>query len=237
MRELTADTIIRVKASRPPLTGDTRIRLRQIKDLADWVKDKHDNARPGEVRRWADGKLHQKTQHGWRVVPNSQDYELKEHKEPKTRKKVSKEITTQRDFDDFVEKLYNGDYEHAPTTIHLPNMNKGLLKTLGIDDNTQFIFKSNYYHISPERKAKEKQELTKEEYKKIPEAIRKAKTAYFDKQNHNFFITFEDEADPEKMNKVVFNKTKSGNYLVTLGKVNKKEGIDKTKNLLARGRS
>lgn len=36
MRELTADTIIRVKASRPPLTGDTRIRLRQILDFYYW---------------------------------------------------------------------------------------------------------------------------------------------------------------------------------------------------------
>ncbi len=39
MRQLTADTKIRVKTTHPPLTGDTRIRLRQIKDLAAWAQD------------------------------------------------------------------------------------------------------------------------------------------------------------------------------------------------------
>lgn len=45
MRELTGDTIIRIRRSRPEprkreLTGDTRIRLSQIKDLREWVEDR-----------------------------------------------------------------------------------------------------------------------------------------------------------------------------------------------------
>ena len=45
MRELTADTRIRVRAprkapARKPLTGDTRIKLSQIKDLKEWVEDR-----------------------------------------------------------------------------------------------------------------------------------------------------------------------------------------------------
>lgn len=72
MRQLTADTVIRVKASRLPLTGDTRIRLRQIVDLKDWVEDKHDKADWGTVREWADGKMHVKTPHGWRLATQSE---------------------------------------------------------------------------------------------------------------------------------------------------------------------
>lgn len=54
------------------LTADTKIKLSQIKDLADWhqqlVQDKHSPAREGDVRQWADGKLHRKTKHGWETI-------------------------------------------------------------------------------------------------------------------------------------------------------------------------
>ena len=77
MRQLTADTIIRVKAPLPlprkrELTGDTRIRLFQIKDLATWTKDKHSNYKIGEVAQWKDG-MHKKTAHGWVKVPEERD--------------------------------------------------------------------------------------------------------------------------------------------------------------------
>jgi hypothetical protein len=66
MRELTADTIIRVRRPRPELTGDTRIRLSQIKDLAAWIED----------RRYGIGEISQttglmKTPDGWVVPPHS----------------------------------------------------------------------------------------------------------------------------------------------------------------------
>ena len=63
MRELSGSTIIRVKRPRPALTGDTRLRLSQIVDLAAFVKDYRDRTPTGTVRRWSDGKLHEKTKH------------------------------------------------------------------------------------------------------------------------------------------------------------------------------
>lgn len=68
MRQLTVDTVIRVKTSRPPLTGDTRIRLRQ--DTR--TQDKHSNYKIGEVAEWKDG-MHRKTAHGWVKVPEERD--------------------------------------------------------------------------------------------------------------------------------------------------------------------
>lgn len=70
MRELTADTIIKVRAihkapAKKTLTGDTVIRLSQISDL---VEDKHDKADYWTVRVWADGRKHIKTPHGWRIA-------------------------------------------------------------------------------------------------------------------------------------------------------------------------
>lgn len=70
MRELTADTIIRVKASRSPLTGDTRIRLGDI----DWapyaamVFDERHKYKPGDRAIWKDG-IYQKMPNGsWHKV-------------------------------------------------------------------------------------------------------------------------------------------------------------------------
>lgn len=60
------------------LTGDTRIRLSQIKDLKAWHRQMIDDGRYkiGTVNRWNDGKLHEKTVHGWRVLPtNGSAYE------------------------------------------------------------------------------------------------------------------------------------------------------------------
>lgn len=71
MRELTGSTRIRVRAprkapARKPLTGDTRIRLSQIKDLAAWIED----------RRYEIGEIStktglMKTANGWVVPPHA----------------------------------------------------------------------------------------------------------------------------------------------------------------------
>ena len=79
--------------------------------------------------------------------------------------------------------------------------------------------------------------MTKEEYKEIPKIIKNAKNAYIDKDKGNFFIAFEDKADPTMINKLVFNKATTGNYLVTLGKVNKKDELASREILLVSGRS
>ena len=201
------------------------------------TEDKHSNDKIGTVRRWeSDGKLHIKKEHGWKVLPKSKEYDLKEYNAHKSSKAVRK-ITQQTEFDDFVEKLFNSDYKNAPTVVRLPKMNKGLLKTLGLNENTQFIFAAKYPHISPIRKTTEGQALTKEEYKEIPEIIKNAKNAYIDKEKGNFFITFRDKNNSKMINKLVFNKSKNGNYLVTLGKVNKEDELASREMLLVSGRS
>ena len=77
MRELTADTIIRVRRPRPEprkreLTGDTRIRLSQIVDLKDWALEMaQDEAAPeGAVHHWSDGD-HVKKNGKWVPVINN----------------------------------------------------------------------------------------------------------------------------------------------------------------------
>lgn len=216
------------------ITPDTKIKLSQIKRL---ITDKHSKDQVGTVRRWSDNKLHEKTSHGWKVVAHNKEYKINEYREVKARKDLSPKITTQKQFDIFVDNLFNKNYKEAVSTIHLPQINRKLLKQLGIKDNTQFIFKARYPHINPQRKANEGQALREEEYKAIPNAIKNAKEAYIDKENHNFFIIFQDLKDKSMVNKIVFNKTIKGNYLVTIGKVNKKESMNKKKILLVKGRS
>lgn len=77
MRELTAETRIRVRAPLPlsrkrELTGDTRIRLSQIVDLKDWALEfTQDEAAPeGTVHHWSDGD-HIKKNGQWVPVANS----------------------------------------------------------------------------------------------------------------------------------------------------------------------
>ena len=90
MRELTADTIIRVRAPLPlprkrELTGDTRIKLSQIVDLKDWALEfTQDEAAPeGTVHHWSDGD-HIKKNGKWVPVENkkiaSSKMRLKENK-------------------------------------------------------------------------------------------------------------------------------------------------------------
>ena len=72
MRELTGDTIIRVRAPRPEprkrqLTGDTRIRLSQIVDLADWIEDR--SFKDGDVTTHADGSMWKRISPGkWQKI-------------------------------------------------------------------------------------------------------------------------------------------------------------------------
>lgn len=79
MRELTGDTIIRVRRSRPEprkreITGDTKIRLSQIKDLKDWALEMaQDEAAPeGTVHHWSDGD-HVKKNGKWVPVQNKKE--------------------------------------------------------------------------------------------------------------------------------------------------------------------
>lgn len=229
MRELTGSTIIRVRRPRPEprkreLTGDTRIRLSQIKDLREWVED-YRHANPGDVRRWADGKLHIKRNHGWQVVTNPEEYLPKEMTPPGKIKKFPKEVTTEKEYKEFVDNLFKRNYKDMPNYIHFPDINKKLAFQLGITDKTQFIYKEDYKHINPARKGDEEQSLSKGEYLLIPKVLKQAKKAYFDPVRKNYIITFKDANNPKKVNKIVMEKTPKGSYIVTASKVNKKDDI------------
>lgn len=68
------------------MTGDTKIRLSQIKDLAAWGEDA-ENLPP---RRWADGKLHEKVSGKWQEVT-----------EKKEQQQIGKENTSRTYSDNF----------------------------------------------------------------------------------------------------------------------------------------
>ena len=74
-------------------------------------------------------------------------------------------------------------------------------------------------HCRPSRKETYDQALRIEEFKRIPKVIQNSKILYYDKMNKNFFIPFRDRENPKKVNKIVFNKDKRGNYSVSVGKV------------------
>lgn len=223
------------------LTADTKIKLSQIKDLADWhqqlVQDKHSPARPGEIRRWSDGKLHEKTKHGWKILSHQENYTLKTDTHKKIQRNINPKHTTAAQFSDVIEKLYNRDYQNTEQKVRFPDINRSLARQLGVDNTTQFLFSAKYSHISPHRKAGEGQVFRKEEYKKIPEVIKKTKNAYIDTEKKNFIIYFADDKDPTMINKLIFNRSPKGNYLVTLGKVNKRDEMASGKKILVKDRS
>lgn len=242
MRKLTADTVIRVRkpqptpAKRPPLTGDTRIRLDKIIGLREWheelVQDFRDKTATGTVRRWSDGKLHEKTNKGWRVLPHNREYNVvNNEKEENRNRKIPNPsaVATQKQFDQFIDELFYNPKLREPKAVRLPDMNRKLKKQIGIDKNTSFIFSTRYHHISPQRKAQEGQDLRIEEYKELPKIIKNAKQAILTRNNGGFKLLFADKKDPTKINKIIFNKTNRGNYIINVSKVDKYNGFDAKK--------
>ena len=226
------------------LTADTKIRLSQIVDLKDWhaqlIQDKHGpKVETGTVRRWSDGKLHEKTNNGWRVVPHNKEYNVVRNKseEKKNRKTPTPSAqSSQKQFDDFVDELFLNPHNTKPKAIRLPDMSRYLKKQLGIDKNTSFIFSSRYFHISPARKATENQELRKDEYKQIPQVIKNAKQAILTRKNGGFKLLFKDTQNPDKINKIIFNKTNRGNFIINVSKVDKYNAYDpKTEKVVGEG--
>lgn len=214
------------------LTANTKIRLSQIRDLWTWryTQDKHSGAKIGDVRRWKDGRLHEKTTHGWRVLSESGKYNIRTNtKEEKKNKKnhIPARQVTQQEFSKIIDKLFIDTKMRTPEAVKLPQLNRALMKQIGLDRTDTFVFNTRFHHISPARKAEENQLMTKEEYKKIPEVVKNAKFAILDKKSGNFKIVFKDENNPDKYNKLVFGKTNNGNFLVTLGKVDKRNIYDK----------
>ena len=148
---------------------------------------------------------------------------LKIHSELKEEKIQNLQIVTQEEFNRIVDSLYQPgkpDYRNIPEIIRLPKMNGGLAKKLGIK-NENFFLKTNAAHVRPQRKGGYNQSFRKEEMKGMLDFIAGCQTAYIDsdERHQNFFLAGLDEQDNKKSNKIVFNKDKLGNYIVTIGKV------------------
>ena len=97
MKNLTADTIIKIKKARPALTGDTRIRLSQIKDLLAWVKDRR-KYKVGEISEKT-GLLKTRNENGkieW-VEPNTESQEETIWTVPRSLGAVAKVYTAKED--------------------------------------------------------------------------------------------------------------------------------------------
>lgn len=127
------------------------------------------------------------------------------------------------------DRILNNLQMRTPKAIRLPDLNRKLKKQIGLDKNVMIIFNTKYFHISPERKASEKQALRKEEYKKIPSIIKNARQAILEKGTGDFKLLFDDEQNPHKINKIIFSKTNKGNYILNVSKVDKYNGYDRKK--------
>ena len=177
---------------------------------------------PGTVRVWGEERYRKGTDGKWRKISRCVQSHLKNIANKKlTREKIEGlKVVSSRQFNEIVDLLFEGRYKDLPNIIRLPNIDKNLAEKLGLQRRMVYLFKDALTHIRPGRKARYGQALRKEEYKMIPNVIREAKEVFIDRVKHNFQIMFSDQKDINKINKIIFNKDKEGNYLVTIGKVN-----------------
>ena len=140
------------------------------------------------------------------------------------------EVISDQEFSDIVDSIILNDYKNIPNAIRLPNLNEQLSEKLGLEKDSAFILKKNATHIRPDRKGGYGQAFDAEEYRRIPEILRNAGFAVVDTVFQNFQIVFDDKNDGTKINKLVFNKDELGNYLVTLGKVDRESAFSEERN-------
>lgn len=140
------------------------------------------------------------------------------------------EIISDEDFSDIVDSIILNDYRHIPNIIRLPNLNAELCEKLGLAKDSAFIMKKSTTHIRPNRKGNYEQAFDTEEYRLIPQVIREANFVLVDKRTQNFQVVFDDKDNISKINKIVFNKDELGNYIVTIGKVDRRDGISEKDN-------
>ena len=140
------------------------------------------------------------------------------------------EIISDEDFSDIVDSIILNDYRHIPNIIRLPNLNAELCEKLGLAKDSAFVMKKSTTHIRPNRKGNYEQAFDTEEYRLIPQVIREANFVLVDKRTQNFQVVFGDKDNISKINKIVFNKDELGNYIVTIGKVDRRDGISEKDN-------
>ena len=141
-------------------------------------------------------------------------------------------IISDEEFSDIVDSIILNDYKNIPNVIRLPNIKEELAEKLGLEKDSAFVLKKSATHIRPDRKEGYNQALSTEEYYQIPKVIRETNFVLVDKRTKNFQILFDDKDEILKINKIVFNKDELGNYLVTVGKVDRRDGISETENIV-----
>lgn len=140
------------------------------------------------------------------------------------------EIISDDDFSDIVDSIILNDYKHIPNAVRLPNLNSKLSEKLGLSKDSAFILKKSATHIRPDRKGGYGQAFDTEEYRLIPQVLREATFAVVDTYFKNFQIVFDDKDNDSKINKLVFNKDELGNYLLTIGKVDRESAFSEKRN-------
>ena len=128
-------------------------------------------------------------------------------------------LPNQKQFNNMIDDIFNGNYRNLPSAIKLPPLKKELTEKLGITDNF-YLTQQRMKHINPKRKASHSnQDFRREEYKNILKMIETANSAYIDTEKGNFLIANKDSQNERKVNIICFNKDKFGNYIVTIKKV------------------
>lgn len=156
--------------------------------------------------------------------------ELRTHNRLKEDDIRNLEVISDEDFSDIIDSMLLNDYRHIPNVIRLPNIRGDLAEKLGLEKDAAFVMKNGISHIRPDRKGSYGQAFSDEEYRMIPEVMRNAIFAVVDRYFKNFQIVFDDQNEENKVNKIVFNKDKLGNYLITIGKVDRQNAFSEERN-------
>lgn len=165
---------------------------------------------------------------------------LKTYKTLKEQDIKDLEITTQDNFDKFVDDvmicgILEERIKKAPNVIYLGNLNKELSNALGLNNVKVYIRKNELHHTREERKKEYGQDVPMEHFKNLPNFIKIASEAYIDtiEKHRNFFLY-----EPLNDNEIItyhFNKDELGNYFITARRVEKARLTQKEYKLVRSG--
>lgn len=195
MRTLTADTKIKIRQPKPRLSGDTKIKLSQIKDLAAWIKDKHSGAKVGDIHRWTDGTDHIKTAHGWKPVTKEADKKRANSQVINSwATEENKKWATGKTKNDVISKFGN---KAEPIGL-IPEHVKKLFN--GISDNKLYCGKG--YFI--DHMANHHGEIPVSFYKNLQKNLENSKLVFHDTKNNS--IVLSNEIGPKEKELLVIAK-------------------------------
>ena len=131
-------------------------------------------------------------------------------------------VISQKEFNKIVDNLYSLkiNFRDIPNAVLLPNLKRKLREELSILGKLYFT-KRRFAHTNPNTKEKHNnQNFRIEEYKGILQWIKTSTYAIIEKES--FYKTFMliklDKKNKEKVNILIFNEDKLGNFIVTLKK-------------------